>query len=56
MREAEIVPIIESLSAYDLPAITTLSPGHCKGIKKGDKRMHPMHWERLMKSVLEPRS
>jgi len=49
--EPEIVPIIESMTAYDLAAITTLSPGHCKEIKQGDKRLHPMHWEKILGQV-----
>ena len=45
LYEREIVPIIETLSAYDLVRITGLSSGYCKEVKRGLKRLHPIHWE-----------
>lgn len=46
--EAEVIPIVQSLTPSGLARITGLSSHHCWQVRTRRKRLHPMHWEKLL--------
>jgi len=45
--EREVMPIVASLTPNALSRITGLSANHGTQVRKGVRRLHPMHWEKL---------
>jgi len=45
--EAEVIPIVRSLTPSGLARITRLSTHHWWQVRTGRKRLHPMHWDKL---------
>ena len=47
--ETEILPSIRNLSIPALMAATALSQHYCWQVRTGRKRLHPMHWDAVMR-------
>jgi hypothetical protein len=50
--EAEVVPMIAVMTVPELVHLTGLSPPYCWQVRVGKKRLHPMHWSRVIEFSL----
>lgn len=48
--EVEVLPAISALSVPALRAATGLSQHYCWRVRQGSKRLHPMHWNAVLKT------
>jgi hypothetical protein len=46
--ETEIMPIVSALTPSALARMTGLSTHHCWQVGTRKKRLHPMHWEKVL--------
>jgi hypothetical protein len=46
--ESEVMPLIEAGTPAGLARMTGLSTHHCWQVRKGLKRLHPMHWSKIL--------
>jgi hypothetical protein len=45
--EAEVIPVIKAMTVPELVHVTGLSH-YCWLVREGKKRLHPMHWRRVI--------
>ena len=48
LYETDIVPVLSVLTVPELVSLTGLSRHYCWQVRAGKKRLHPMHWERVL--------
>lgn len=46
--EVEVIPAVEAMTVPELVHMTGLSRHYCWQVREGKKRLHPMHWTRVM--------
>jgi hypothetical protein len=46
--EVEVIPVVEAMTVPELVHVTGLSRHYCWQVRSGKKRLHPMHWSRVM--------
>jgi hypothetical protein len=51
--ERDVMPVIVTLTAYDLARVTGLSSNHCWQVRTGGKKLHPMHWQKLVSFAMK---
>jgi hypothetical protein len=47
--ERDILPVIEKMTVAALVAATGLSQHYCWQVRSGRKRLHPLHWESVLR-------
>jgi CRISPR-associated endonuclease Cas1 len=46
--ETDVIPVIEAMTVPELVHLTGLSRHYCWQVRAGKKRLHPMHWSRVI--------
>jgi len=46
--EAEVILVIKVMTVPELVHVTGLSRHYCWMVREGKKRLHPMHWDRVI--------
>ncbi len=46
--EVEVIPVITVMTVPELVHVTGLSKHYCWQVRVGNKRLHPMHWSRVI--------
>lgn len=47
-HDAEVLPVMRAMTVKQLAALTGLSEYHCWRVRKGDRRLHPRFWQRIL--------
>ena len=50
LYEREILPTIQEMTVPQLMKLTGLSQFHCWKVRKGDRRLHPRHWDAIRRN------
>ena len=47
--EAEVMPVVAVMTVPELVHVTDLSSHYCWQVRAGRKRLHQMHWEKVLR-------